>query len=456
MTLNIRKICFSAAFWSWYIDCNYHGMCNFKQNVAMSNTSPVNCPKCDHQFDVQDALTQRLQQQMQQELSEEKQKMMAEHARHENQLRAYQEKLEKEKCQMDRTIRQRLKEQEDVFRRELREEAQKDVAQEVAYLNEVLRKKTEEAAEARELQLEIKKLQHREEEQRRELELHYQERMLTEKRALESSITEQMQKQSALKLQEKELQMRALEKQVGEMKRRIEQGSVQLQGEAQEIAMEERLRQLFPMDGIMDVPKGRNGADIVQVVCNQSMKEAGKIVYESKRTKAFNNDWIAKLKEDQLREGASAAVLVTEVMPADADRVECINGVWVTDFHCYPAVAKLLRDGILLVDRATDAQQNKGSKMEMLYQFLTGTEFKMQIEAIVEGFIGLKEGMTREQLMMKKVWKEREKLIDKVLVNTAEMYGSVQGIAGKALPDMDLLKLSPQEEGKDEEAGRDE
>lgn len=424
----------------------------------MLHTSPVNCPQCNHQFDVQDALTQRLQQKMQRELVEEKRKLEADYVCNESKLKDFQKKLEEEKYHQDRVIRQKLKEREEAFREELRAEAKQDVSQEMTYLNEALQKKSEEAAQARELQLEIKKLQHREAEQRRELELHYQERMLTEKRALESSITEQLQKQSALKLQEKELQMKALEKQVVEMKRRIEQGSVQLQGEAQEIAIEERLRQLFPMDGIMDVPKGRNGADIVQIVCNQSMKEAGKIIYESKRTKNFNGDWIAKLKEDQLREGASAAVLVTEVMPPDADRVECINGVWVTDFHCYPAVAKLLRDGILLVDRATEAQQNKGGKMEMLYQFLTGTEFKMQIEAIVEGFLGLKEGMSREQLMMKKVWKEREKLIDKVLVNTTEMYGSVQGIAGKALPDMDILKLPPskeESESKEDEAEQD-
>ena len=417
----------------------------------MPNTSSVNCPKCDHQFDVQDALSQRLQQQMRNELSEEKQKLNEEHSRHENQLKAYQKKLEEEKYHLERTVRQKLKEQEEVFRKELKAEAEKDVAREIAYLNEALEKKSEEAAQARELQLEIKKLQQREQEQKRELELQYQERMLAEKRALESTITEQLQKQNELKLQEKELQMKALEKQVGEMKRRLEQGSVQLQGEAQEVAIEENLRQLFPIDAIKEVPKGRNGADVIQVVYNQSQKEAGKIVYESKRWKNFNPNWIEKLKEDQLREGASAAVLVTEVMPADTDRVEYIDGVWVTDFQCYPAVAKLLRDGILHIDRIVAAQHNKGEKMEMLYQFLTGTEFKMQIEAIVEGFIKLKEEVVRERVAMKKIWKEREKLIDKVLVNTAEMYGSIKGIAGKSVPTVDILELpSAEDENEDD------
>lgn len=416
----------------------------------MSNTSHVNCPKCNHQFDVQDVLTKRLQQQMQQDLLREKQRLMEEHTKHENQLKAYQKKLEEEKYHLDRTIRQKLQEQEEGFRKELREEAQKDVAKEISYLNELLQKKSQEAAQAKELQLEIKKLQQREQDQKRELELQYQERMLNEKRTLESSITEQLQKQNELKIQEKELQMKALEKQVLEMKRRIEQGSVQLQGEAQEIAIEEKLRQLFPLDTILEVPKGKNGADTIQVVCNQFQKEAGKIIFESKRAKSYKPEWISKLKEDQLREGAHAAVLVTEVMPADADRVECINGVWVTDYHCYPAVAKLLRDGILHVDQAISSQHNKGEKMEMLYQFLTGSEFRMHIEAIVEGFIHLKNEVVREQLVMKRIWKEREKLIEKVLVNTTEMYGAIRGIAGKAVPIVEILELPSVNDNEDE------
>lgn len=418
----------------------------------MSNTSHVHCPKCNHQFDVQDVLTKRVQQQMQQELLREKQRLMEEHTKHENQLKAYQKKLEEEKYHLDRTVRQKLQEQEEVFRRELKEEAQQDVAKEVAYLNELLQKKSQEAAQARDLQLEIKKLQQKEQDQKREMELQYQERMLNEKRTLESSITEQLQKQNELKLQEKELQMKALEKQVLEMKRRIEQGSVQLQGEAQEIAIEEKLRQLFPFDAIMEVPKGKNGADTIQVVCSQFQKEAGKIIYESKRTKSFNAAWISKLKEDQLREGAQAAVLVTEVMPADADRVECINGVWVTDFHCYPAVAKLLRDGILHVDQAISSQHNKGEKMEMLYQFLTGTEFRMYMEGIVEGFIRLKDEVVREQLVMKKIWKEREKLIEKVLNNATGMYGAIRGITGKALPEVKALELPSLDEDQEDES----
>ncbi len=414
------------------------------------HASQVNCPKCDHQFDVQHILTQKAHQQMQQQLAEEKQKMLQDLQQKENTLRNYQKKLENDKFHIEKTVRARVKEQEEVFRKELREEEKHNFVREIAYLTGELKAKTEKVSQLQELQIEVKRLEQRNQEQKHTLELQYQEKMMAEKCTWETQMAERLEKQHLFKLEEKDLQLRTLEKQVNEMKRKLEQGSMQLQGEVQEVAIEDRLAELFPQDTITEVPKGRNGADVIQTVMNQQLIEAGKIVYESKRTKNFNFDWINKLKEDQLREGAHTAVLITETMPADIGRVEFIQGVWVTDFQSFPAVAKLLRDCILQVDRALISQQNKGEKMEMLYQFLTGQEFRMQIDAIVEGFLYLKTGIDRQKLMMKKLWKEQEKQIDKVLVNTTEMYGSIRGIAGKAMPDLPGLSLPEIDEDSDE------
>ena len=233
--------------------------------------------------------------------------------------------------------------------------------------------------------------------------------------------------------------MEQQQKLIEELKRKSEQGSMQLQGESQEKLLEDILKENFPFDTIEEVGKGVEGADCIQTIRNHTGKECGKIIYESKRTKTWSNNWIDKLKADMRGKGADVAILVTQVFPKDMDRFGEKDGVWVCSFAEAASVAHLLRSGIIKINEAVQSQENKGDKMQMLYNYLTGNEFRGQMEAIVEGFMSLRNGITKERVQMEKIWKEREKQLEKVLMSTSGMYGSVKGIAGASVSDIPLL-----------------
>lgn len=221
-----------------------------------------------------------------------------------------------------------------------------------------------------------------------------------------------------------------------EMRRKAEQGSMQLQGEVQELAIEDMLKSLFPFDEISEVAKGVKGADVVHTVRNKSGNDCGKILYESKRTKVFTNDWINKLKIDALAEKADICIIVTEAMPDGIDRIGQKEGVWICTFNDFKGLVLVLRESLIKINEAFSSQTNKGEKMQMLYDYLTSTEFRLQIGAIIEGFTDLQNSYTQEKRAMERIWKQREKQLEKVLLNTNHFIGSIKGIAGSSIPDL--------------------
>ena len=225
------------------------------------------------------------------------------------------------------------------------------------------------------------------------------------------------------------------------MRRKAEQGSTQLQGEIQELALEEMLRTAFPFDLIAEVGKGIRGADCVQTVRNNLGQECGKIIYESKRTNNFIADWIEKLKTDMRSLGADMAVIVTRTMPRDMDGFGLKDGVWICSYSEVKALAVVLRDTIMRVSNAVRNNENKGDKMHMLYDYLTSNEFAEQWKAIREGFLGMKISIQKERDAMEKLWKTREKQLEKVLLNATHIRGSIEGIAGmESAVDLHLLE----------------
>jgi hypothetical protein len=255
-------------------------------------------------------------------------------------------------------------------------------------------------------------------------------------------------KETEFQLQLKELQkqLEDQKKLAEEMRRKAEQGSMQLQGEVQELALEEMLRAAFPFDMISEVGKGVRGADCIQTVRNNLGQECGQIIYESKRTAAFTNDWIEKLKMDMRSLGAEIAVIVTKSMPKDMDSFGIKDGVWICSFSEVKALATVLRDGVIRVFNAAKSQENKGDKMHLLYNYLTSSEFSEQWKAIREGFMSMRMSIQKERDAMEKLWKAREKQLEKVLLNAAHVRGSIEGIAGMDSVDLNLL-----EDGSDEE-----
>ena len=226
-----------------------------------------------------------------------------------------------------------------------------------------------------------------------------------------------------------------------EMKRKAEQGSTQLQGEVQELALEELLSRTYPFDKIEEVPKGIRGADAIQTVFNKNQQKCGSIVYESKRTKNFANDWINKLKQDQVTCKADIAVIVTETYPADMDRFGEKEGVWICSFQEVGSVSLVLREMLIKTNSVKMSQENKGDKMELLYNYLTSNEFVQNIKRIVENYDAMINQLNSEKKAMHKIWAEREKQIWVVQENISSLFGSIKGIAGKSLHTTDVLQL---------------
>ncbi|HRP81955.1 MAG TPA: DUF2130 domain-containing protein [Flavobacteriales bacterium] len=251
-----------------------------------------------------------------------------------------------------------------------------------------------------------------------------------------------------LKLKEKEDLIASLKTQMDDMKRRAEQGSMQSQGEVQELAIEEWLRGTFPFDSVEEISKGVRGGDCIHRVHDRTGHELGAIYYESKRTKHFTEGWIAKLRQDMQAAKTQVGVIVTEAMPADMERMGQRDGIWVCTYEEFKGLCFALREMMLQVGQAVSAQQNKGDKMEMLYNYLTGSEFRMHIEAIVQSFTKLKNDIASERRAYERIWKEREKNLDLVISNTAQMYGSIKGIAGNAIAPVQSLELPPAQEAE--------
>lgn len=254
------------------------------------------------------------------------------------------------------------------------------------------------------------------------------------------NIRAQVEKEVFLHMKEKEKIIDDLRQKLSDAKRIAEQGSVQVAGEVQEQAIVEILQELNPHDEILQSKKGTNAADVMQVIKLQDGAVCGKIYYESKRTKSWSNDWIDKLKQDNLSAKADILVLVTNALPKGVERYGLVNDIWITRFEDFKELTMVLRYGMIKLHALSIVQKDRESKMEMLYRYLTSTEFKDTFQAIMEGFKNLQQSHQAEKLKMQSFWKEREKLLEQVLSNSIEFYGNLKGIAGSAVPVIKMLE----------------
>jgi hypothetical protein len=330
-------------------------------------------------------------------------------------------------------------------REQLRKSVSADFENQLRLLQAANREGEEKLKESRRKEMEFLQKVQELNTKEQELDLTLQRRLMQERVTLTETIRKEELERGALKETEHQLRVRELEKQLDdqkklaeEMKRKAEQGSMQLQGEVQELALEEMLKSAFPFDLVEEVGKGVRGADCIQTIRNNFGQVCGKIVYESKRTKEFSRDWPEKLKADMRHLGADLAILVTQAMPKDMDRFGEREGVWICTFAEVRALAHVLRDGVVRVYNASRSQENQGEKMVMLYSYLTSNEFAEQWKAVREGFMSMKLSIQRERDAMEKLWKSREKQLEKVLLNTAHIKGSIEGIAGSDSVDLRL------------------
>jgi len=385
-------------------------------------SAKIKCPNCQHEFEPNESIREEVQKELRTKMVE-----------WQNQK---QKEFETERAKV-------RKETEELLRKNIIA----DFENKLQLLEQNNRDNEEKLKEARQQQLEFLKKEKELKDKEAELEISLQKKLQEEREKLAEGIRKLEEQRIAaretefqLKLKEMEEKLEAQKKLAEEMKRKAEQGSMQTQGEVQELLLEEMLRTHFPYDDIQEVGKGVRGADCIQVVRNNFGQECGKIIYESKRTKDFANDWIDKLKADMRNQGADVAVIVTQAMPKDMSGFGEKEGVWICSFNEVKAVAFMLRDGIIKIAAAARSQENKGDKMHLLYDYLTSNEFAEQWKAIREGFMSMKLSIQKERDAMEKLWKAREKQLEKVLLNAAHIKGSVEGIAGQDSVDLNLLE----------------
>ena len=376
----------------------------------------IKCPNCGHQFELNESLKGEVEKELRGKMLDWQKKK--------------EEEFEKQKKSIEADAQKR---------------AGEELSAKLKVLEEDARVKSQQLQDMQKKELELLRDKSALEEKQKNFELELEKRFLEKRKEIEDSTIKREQELFDLKTKEFKLQMEQQQKLIEELKRKSEQGSMQLQGESQEILLEEILKENFPFDLIEEVGKGVEGADCIQTIRNNSGTACGKIIYESKRTKAWSNNWIDKLKSDKRNTGADMAILVTQAFPKDMDRFGEKDGIWVCGFNEVSGLAHALRSGIIKIYEAQRAQEGKGDKMQMLYDYLTGNEFRGQVEAIVEGFMAMKNSISRERIQMEKMWKEREKQLEKVLLSTSGMYGSVKGITGASVADIPLL------DGGDEE-----
>ncbi len=401
----------------------------------------ITCPNCQHRFALEEVLTEDVEKslkgQYEQRLRESMEKLAAERQALVSQQQAFEEK----KLRENELFTTRLEKERQRIQQELQEQVRRSVAgdyeQKLAALQQAVVENEEKLRASRQQELVFLRKEKELQEREAELELQLQKQLLAERERLREQVVREEYERIQLKESEYQLRMREMEKQlndqkklVDEMRRKAEQGSMQLQGEVQELWLEEILQTTFPFDRVEEVRKGARGADCIQTVRNRFGTEVGRIIYESKRTKEFSLDWIEKLKSDMRGLGADMAVIVTQAFPKDMDRFGEKDGVYICNFSEVRGVALLLRHALLKIFDVRKSGENRGDKMAMLYDYLTGHEFSEQWKAIREGFMSMKQSIQKERDAMERLWKAREKQLEKVLLNAAHVRGCVDGIAG--------------------------
>ena len=400
----------------------------------------INCPNCGEPINVSELLFHQVQEQLSKEYEEKSAKKEIELNKIRLELQTDQEKLALDKeniqQQIDNQVKSKLSAEKSVLEKAIRTNIKEETAEQIQSLQKELEEKSGQVKEFNKAKAEIEKLK-REKDELRDVIGYEKEKEFSEKLNEEKlKFKKQAEEASTMKIKELEKQLDAQKILVDEMKRKAEQGSMQLQGEVQELAIEEILKSIFPFDKISEVGKGIKGADVVHTVRNKLGIECGTILYESKRTKSFSNDWINKLKSDAVLSKADICIIVTEVLPDGMDRIGQKDGVWICSFNDFRGLVMVLRESLIKINDAYSSQTNKGEKMQMLYDYLTSTEFRLQIGAIIEGFTDLQNSYVQEKRAMERIWKQREKQLEKVLLNTNHFIGSIKGIAGSSIPDL--------------------
>jgi len=418
----------------------------------MTTMATITCPHCRREIPLDEVLTHQIREDLERKLSRQMQEREKEIAtkeeavlKREKELKDARAAQEKQLAEAREALTKELDERLALERKKTEEQAIKKASDALSIELTDLRNQVEEQGEQvkqfKAKELELRNDKRKLEQEKQDLELEVARKIDAERQKIREEAQKGAEEQHRLKDLDKEKLINDMMGQIEELKRKAEQGSQQTQGEVLELELESLLKEHFRHDTILPVPKGMRGADVIQRVCTPSGQICGTIIWESKRTKAWSDSWLEKLKEDQREAKADIAVIVTTVLPKDVSAIADRSGVWVCDYPLAVGLAMALRSGLAQAAAAKTSMVGKSEKMDMLYEYLCGPEFRQQIAGIVEAFAAMRRDLDQEKRAMEKAWAKREKQIEKVVKNTARMYGSMQGIVGASLPELKSLEL---------------
>ena len=423
----------------------------------MSDTTTIKCPNCGTEININEVLSTELERSLTQKHAQELEDNRRKYKEAMQSLKQKELSIEEAKEKFNEDVKRATQEQIKLERSKLQNEIKKQLADEqsesFALLQKELEEKSKQVQELNKSKAEIEKLKRDmsevESKAKADAQMALSKQLSEEKEKLAKQADElkaqalkEIREANELELKAKDEQIAQMAKSIEDAKRKSEQGSMQVQGEALELAIESWLNSQFPFDMIEEVKKGAFGADCVHTIHTRELQNCGVICYESKNTKAWSDGWVTKLKQDMLKVNADLGVLVTSVYPKDMDRMGFVDGIWICSLDEFKGSVSLLRESLIRVHKTVQKEENKTDKMALLYNYLTGNEFGMQMKSIVDGFMTMQTELDKEKRSLMASWKRRQKLIDGVLQNTTEMYGSLQGIAGSgALGHIDALEL---------------
>ncbi len=380
-------------------------------------------------------------------------KREAEFAKRQEEIAQKEKDVERQRKETEAEVARRVQTKQGVLEEEIKAKLESAYSVELGDLRAQVKEKDERLTKAQQAELGLRKERRQLEEDKKAFELQMNRKLDAERQTIRDEATKAVKEDYRLKELDKEKLISDLKAQIEELQRKADQGSQERQGESMEIELENVLKANFLLDEINPVPRGKRGADVLHGVRNEAAQSCGTIIWESKRTKNWNEAWVAKLKDDQTEAKAEIAVILTATLPDGVENFAFYNGVWVTNYACLVGLATALRISLIQIAENNIAASGKTQKMEVLYNYLSGPMFRQKVEGIVEAFKTMKEDLDAEKRAMGRIWAKREKQIERVINNAASMYGDMQGIIGASLPEiksMDLKALAPANDAKSE------
>jgi hypothetical protein len=416
----------------------------------MSEIQFIVCPECGTEIPISEALTRQIRQQFENELQKKLEDLNRQKAdlsvKLEEKEKSINEILQRKEKELREKFDQELLDIQKKLKSELEKQARANIELELEDVKRQNQEYLEQMQAARKLELELRSERRKVEEEKRNIELALARRLDEEREKLIASVQKEFQERMRLQSLEYEKKLLDMQKAIEEAQRKANTKSERLIGELQEIDLEQRIREFFPYDEIQEVPKGTMGADIIQIVKDKTGRVYGKIVWESKRTKTFNYDWISKLKDDVIKAQGNFGILVTYTLPDEIQSFDLKDGVWITNFDNCLQLANVLRMNLFEIKRIERLLEGKEAKMSQIYHYLSSDLFRNKIISVLESYKSMQLQLDKEKKAYMKIWAEREMQIKRMTEGTLSILGDMQGIMGNALPKINDIELPYLEE----------